>query len=123
MKIKKHVIYLTWETGGARGGNCWGRGSETYTEEYEDGELENKVLTTILTDICPNISFLMYNKLEKDLLKTSEYEDRHYYGNWDDHVVKYIIFEDLVKWLIKHKIINKNDVEFNLKDPTMLRRR
>ncbi len=74
--IQKH------ETGGASGGNCWGDSAERYSNSKSEDAF--KPLDTILTKVCPNITYLKYREIESLLMEDQD-SDREYYGNYTNY--------------------------------------
>ncbi len=95
--IKEPVIYCRYGTGGVSGGSCWDS-SNPQPYHLEEPKDKMKVLDLVLTELCPNISYLQYKKVEKLIQETwkTEYE---YYGNSTDFDIQYIVLSDLYKLL------------------------
>jgi len=92
-RIKEPVVYMRWESGGMI--SCWG--SEPYSKTTE-GEPNFDVLDVILKKVAPQISYLQYKGVEK-LIRESDYTDYHYYGNYDEYSVKFIVLSELEELL------------------------
>lgn len=96
--IKEPVIYMRWETGGVSGGH--------YDDDYDnpqpytktDSEPKFKVLTMILEKICPNITFLQFQKIE-ELIMDNRKSQWEYYGNRTDYAIKFIPVSHLLNYL------------------------
>ena len=95
-KIKSPVIYMRWETGGVSGGSCWDSSDPQPYEISETPEFE--ALDITIKELAPNISYLMYRKIEK-LIKDSTITEWEYYGNCTDFGIKYIVLDDLLRLL------------------------
>lgn len=94
-RIKEPVVYMRWVSGGMTGGSCWdGRPRPIETE----GEPNFDVLDVILKKVVPQISYLQYKEVEK-LIRESDYNDYHYYGNYDEYSVKFIVLSELEELL------------------------
>ena len=63
-------------------------------------------LEAVFSAICPEISYLNYRKIEKSLIKTSEYSLSEYYGNKKIFNVQLVPIQPLVDFLIENKIVN-----------------
>lgn len=83
--------YVDWNTGGYSGGSCWGDKAERY--DSDDPEPEFEQLDLILTEICPNVTFLQYKKICKSIIKSSNRTEYGYYGNETDYTRKYFLAE------------------------------
>ena len=96
-EIKDYVIYMRWITGGVTGGSCWGGELRHYEG---DPEPDFVALELVLNELKPNLTFLQYRKIERELIHTNEEGDRtDYYGNRDDYMVKYVILPELINYL------------------------
>lgn len=103
-KIKlDDCIYIEWSTGGAFGGTCWGGKPEDNISPGED-EPEFLSLDSILTHFCPEITFLKYKQFQ-NLIKTLEYTENEYYGNYTNKKIKYIVVKDLYDKLTELELI------------------
>lgn len=98
------VLYKRWESGGMSGGSCWGDSPIPYSGEQEP---EFEALDLYLNEVCPNIKFMQYKKLVRDLQQDSDYTNPQYYGNYDDYQVRYIIVSELEKYLINNNLLVK----------------
>ncbi len=100
VKPRFDFILQYWEIGGVEGGN-WTENSNPHsykTDENIPKEFDD--LDNILTEVCPNISFLMYKKIQQMVMyfKAINYE---YYGNNTEYQVRYINLKDLYDFLVK----------------------
>lgn len=76
--IADGYIYQRHETGGYRGGNCWGDSAEPYYNEEPMDEF--RPLDVLLEQFYPEVSFLKYKKILNELeYYTEGYSE--YYGN------------------------------------------
>lgn len=97
--VKEPVIYTRYKVGGSEGGNCWGRKSHTVSYQIPENYLE--ILDIVLHEICPDIKYSDYKKIE-NIINSNEETEREYYGNSSDYEVKYIVvseLENLLKFL------------------------
>jgi len=94
--IEEMVVYSRYETGGRRGGNCWGNKAEAYAAEQPKEHM--KVLDILLEKIAPQITFLQYRKIQ-ELVHDSEETDWEYYGNSTDWRIEYIVLSELEELL------------------------
>lgn len=99
-KIKEHVIYSRYSSGGYSGGNCWDGIAEPYERDKPKDHL--KILDLFLEEFYPNITFLQYNKI-KDIIHNNSETEHEYYGNSTDWVIEYIIISELEKLLVGNK--------------------
>lgn len=99
--IKGHVVYLSWCTGGMKGG---GYHEDSYLRPYTTGTTEPDffALTLVLKKLKPELSFIEYKEIEATLIHDADYDGyEDYYGNRDDYSVRYVVVEDLIKHLSK----------------------
>lgn len=96
----KYTVY--WCIGGRDGGNCWGNNYSYSIDAEEEPEIG---IDELLEQVCPNITYLQYKKIIKDVVHKEQKEIREYYGNY--RIVKYkiIIYRDLYDALVKYKVI------------------
>lgn len=94
--IKEPVIYCRYDVGGYRGGSCWGDRAESYYNEAPKDKM--KVLEIVLTELCPNISYLQYKQIES-LIDYNDYSEDQYYGNSTDWKIEFIKLSDLYNLL------------------------
>ena len=89
------AVWISWATGGQSGGSCWDTGDSVYSSD--DGELEPEFddLDKILEIICPEVSFLQYKKILREVIKNNSYRDDDYYGNYTNIAQKYVLLKDL----------------------------
>lgn len=86
-------IFVKWVTGGITGGNCWGDEADQPVSPDEPEELTQ--LDQILERVSPEITFLQYKSLVKDVVVTGSYTQHEYYGNFYCKAVKYCLFSEL----------------------------
>ena len=94
--IKEPVIYRRFETGGMRGGSCWGTKPDYYESDEENEDFVALDLT--LEKLMPDITYLKYKKISK-LIHTNKETHHEYYGNSTDYKVEYIILSELEEFL------------------------
>lgn len=94
-------------TGGHSGGSCFG-GEPSYEKE-NDPEMDNDYLDKILEVIAPDVTYLTYRKIEKNILIRTEYTKHEYYGNNDIYYVHLIPIKPLIEILQDKKFIISND--------------
>jgi len=93
--IKEPVVYMRWITGGMSGGSCWGDKPEHRGSEKEP---KWKTLNLILQELKPNLTFLEFQEID-ELVRSSEYENWGYYGNYTDYTIKFIVLSELITLL------------------------
>lgn len=81
--------------------NCWGN-SGTISP---DPTPEFKEFDDLLTDICPNITFLQYKKLYSECVREEEYKEYDYYGGCEYHGKWVCDLKQLYEMLIEMKLI------------------
>lgn len=99
-------------TGGHSGGNCWG-GEASYEAESHVN-LYNDYLDKILEAIAPEVTYLTYRKIEKNIIKNLEYTKYEYYGNDDIYHVQLIPIKELVLMLDEKKSLTSQENIENL---------
>lgn len=102
----KNTIGVKWKTGGKSGGNCWNAGEDNRHYSIE-GEREPNLesVDLIIEKICPEINFLIYKRLYRELLIYNEDNENEYYGNYTNYAYKYIDLEKLYNWLGENALI------------------
>lgn len=91
--VKRDYIHEDWIVGGMAGGNCWGDNADRSVTAEEEPEFE--YLDVILSIFCPNITFLNYKQKILPLIKTEDYQQNEYYGNYYDKRRKIIFLDEL----------------------------
>lgn len=91
--VKRDYIYEDWTVGGMAGGSCWGEDANRSVSAEEEPEFE--YLDVILSIFCPNITFLNYKQKILPLIKTEDYTQNEYYGNYYDKRRKVIFLDEL----------------------------
>lgn len=97
-------IEIRWETGGARGGDCWGGTAESYS--CSDPEPDFEELDKVLENVCPAITFLQYRKVASKVIEEDTDARREYYGNHTEYGVKRVVLRDLYDALVGFNIIS-----------------
>jgi len=88
-------LHCRWVSGGSTGKSCWGGDARPVDPDRESEELEES-LEKILTKICPNMTFLQYKRLCRDLIEYGESGDGgDYYGNYYDYGTKWLELQKL----------------------------
>jgi hypothetical protein len=94
--LDKNYLYIYWRTGGESGGSCWDDGTEdNHYAVSADPEPEFESLDKLLIKLCPNISYLQYKRIIGSVIKTGEYTQNEYYGNYTTYSYKVILLRDL----------------------------
>lgn len=87
------AFYTASETGGADGGNCWGKSAREYTSSKPDADRFDS-LDDFIEEYFPKIPFMAYRKLTR-MMESIEHTVREYYGNRTDYAVRILPFEAL----------------------------
>ena len=98
------VFYESWCIGGVTGGSCWGDTPDTPVS----GEVEPPFtgLDDLLLKVVPNLSFLLYRKLENELISRGEHDGSgDYYGNRTEYADKSIRIKDLYDFLKGYNLV------------------
>ena len=100
--VGKETISIYWRTGGSTG-KYWGGGESRSVSGEPEPEFDE--FDEILAKVWPEISFILYKKLVRDVVKVSERTDSDYYGNHSDYSTKTVslfeLFEALQKMGVK----------------------
>lgn len=95
---------VTWTTGGLTGGNCWGDDANEAVEAEDEPNLD--ALDNFLEKICPQITFLQYRRLMKNIVIRGNGEtDYEYYGNYRTMGEKSFIYRELYDALVEKGLI------------------
>jgi hypothetical protein len=98
--IQGDFIQISWCTGGQTGGSCWNDGKEGRHYAIDSSpEPEFEALDTILEKFYPEISFMAYKRMVQTLIKSTDYCDNEYYGNYYSYAVKYVDLKELYEYL------------------------
>ena len=87
------ALMVSWKTGGAEGGSCWG--DEPYAISPEEPVDLTPVLAAILGAVAPSISFLQFMELQRELIESDRRSHHEYYGNWTEEAVRFITIKKL----------------------------
>ena len=99
----KSYLYLEWCVGGREGGNCWGGSADLIVEAYPEPEFAP--LDELLSNICPQITFLQYKQLCSNCIELSTRTQNEYYGNVYHYSAKKIYIDVLYKFLNKNGLL------------------
>jgi len=99
---EKGFFEITWRTGGISGGSCWDEGDRD-PHYHVSGDIEPRFTTldAFLLKVCPNLSFIIYKKID-DLFEIREYSEYEYYGNSTNYVSKSINIKGLYDILVEY---------------------
>ena len=98
--VEGDFIQVSWCTGGMSGGSCWDDGTEDHHYGVSSSpEPEFEDLDTIMEKLYPEITFMIYKRMAQAIIKTTEYTDIEYYGNYYEYTVKYVDLTDLYEFL------------------------
>lgn len=99
-----YTLQLKWLIGGASGGSCWGDEPSPTNGEPEP---EFEELDKVLEALAPNISFLKYRKLGRELFVLNEHTETEYYGNYYEYATKSVSLEKLYNFLLEENLIEQ----------------
>lgn len=102
-QVSPYLSSGEWTTGGLGGGNCWGDGADYPIEAEEEREFTS--LDKTLALIWPNISYLEYKNLAKELIEVKDTSSYEYYGNYTTHSEKIVDLEQLLNYLKEKNVI------------------
>ena len=101
-KVDPHYKFKINWSGGGTGGSCWDDEKQIINSESEP---EFDVLDQMLTEFCPNITFLQYKTIYRKIIKTSSYQDGDYYGGSELKFEKSFTLIDLFNTLSEMNLI------------------
>ena len=92
----------SWSQGG-HWGDCWGNeGTISAEEPAEFTELDD-----LLSNVCPNITYLQYKNMFSKCVHVEEFGEAGYYGTYE-HKARYECdLQALYEWLKEHNFIEK----------------
>ena len=96
---------VKWEICGASGGNCWGDEVEYYSSKEPEPEID---LDLLFKQVCPNITFLQYREVMKDIVERDTITNYEYYGNYTDYGVKRVKYQKLYDSLVSNGVITSD---------------
>lgn len=97
---------LKWRIGGVGGGSCWDTGdTDPHYAISGEPEPEFHLLDEILEEACPQISFIQYKRICSQVIKTNEYTENEYYGNYTDYAVKWFDLRELYDALVERDLL------------------
>lgn len=98
-----NFLAITYETGGYRGGDCWG-GRATRYEVEERPEFED--FYKFLEKAAPSLTYLQVKNIEFEFILETDGDDyADYYGNGIDYETKYVCIKDLYKYLCENNLM------------------
>lgn len=102
--IPRTTLKIEWSTGGYEGGNCW---DDTEPRYYSNGDCEPEFsdLDNILGKVCPQIGFLQYKALCKEVITYNTRSESEYYGNSTDYSSKSISVNALYNTLVSKGLV------------------
>lgn len=93
------IIKIEWSLGGTAG-NCW---DDSLSEIESDSEPEFTVLDEILEEFWPDIKYLQYKKLIKNICESGTKSDGDYYGGNTTIAYRKINLIDLYQYIQDNK--------------------
>lgn len=100
----KNVIESESWCNGGTWCNCWGNEGTVETEKAPEFE----IFDNLLTELCPNITFLQYKKLYNACVWIDDYNENDYYGGSTSHSVYKCNVKKLKEMLIEMNLIKEN---------------
>lgn len=95
--LPHNYIGFCVRTGGHSGGSCFG--DEASYEKADNINLDSDYLDKVLEVIAPDVSYLTYRKIEKQIIFQTEHIEYEYYGNNDIYFVQLIPIQPLLEML------------------------
>lgn len=100
------ALYFSCYVGGVKGGSCWDDGSQDNHHYSSSNEtLKYDELDSILQDICPNITFLAYKRIESLMSDIDTWTEGEYYGNTSEYQYQTLSLKKLYDFLLEMKVI------------------
>jgi hypothetical protein len=93
-----------WRTGGVGGGSCWddGEGEDPHYELDSDNPETITILEQFLEEFYPHLSLSQYKGLMLHV-RSDDWSEYEYYGNYTNYECAYITFEDIAEYLVNLK--------------------
>lgn len=93
-------IKVEWRVGGQGGGSCWDDGeTDRHYPLDADPEEELTELDKILEIFAPNLTFLQYKKLTREVVTRGSRTQNDYYGNYTSYASKSVNLEVLYRFI------------------------
>jgi hypothetical protein len=100
--LENHFLYVQWSAGGISGGSCWDEGEQdNHYRTAGEPEPQFDDIDEVLTELCPDLSFLQYKKLMAKVVKQGIYTVNEYYGNSSDYGYKVVNLQELFDALVE----------------------
>ena len=103
-KPEDNQIEVSWTSGGLSGGSCWGTAADQPVRAEAEPDLED--LDKLLEALKPDLTFLQYKALVKELVLTTEHTETEYYGNYYEKKTKSVNLKSLYEYFRKQGWIN-----------------
>lgn len=102
--LGKDVLMVTWEIGGAEGGNCW---RDNQARKYVTGNPvpDFDVFDDALLVLCPDLKHSQFTEIAKKVVVQDTDTDSEYYGNYTEYGRKYVYLDQLHKTLKEMELI------------------
>lgn len=94
-------IKIEWTIGGKTGGSCYGTEERHYEPREADPEPDFEDLDKILEDVRPEMTYLQYKALVREVVTSTTRNDGDYYGNDDIQAVRMVDLHSLYDYLSK----------------------
>ena len=101
-EITGHFLSIQWQTGGMSGGSCWNDEPADRPLPAEP-EPEFADLDKVFEEFCPNINFLQYKRLCRELIKLTDGRQSEYYGNYYTYAEKWVDLQEVFELLSREK--------------------
>ena len=95
---------VEWRTGGMSGGNCWGD-EPSYSVDADEVP-EMTMLDEFLEEICPEITFLQYKRVMRELIESDSRTEYEYYGNHTNYGIRRVNFRKLYDRLVEVGVLS-----------------
>lgn len=105
VSLETDYFFEKWISGGISGGSCWDEGEPNYHSVAAEPEPGFTILDEVLTKICPQMSFIQYNKFISEIVQVGNYTVDEYYGNCSHYSYKFIKLQDIYEKLKEMKLV------------------
>lgn len=96
------ALYFSCYKGGISGGSCWDEGdSDPHYYSSSNEKISYESLDNLLEELCPDISFLQYRKIQALMTDVDIWTECEYYGNTSDYEFQTLPLKPLYELLVE----------------------
>lgn len=104
--LHKDQLQIVWTTGGQTGGSCWDTGDPVYHPVGGQPEPEFEDLDRLLEALIPDLTFMQYKRLRRELVQVDERYRNDYYGNYTNEATKTVELRQLYNYMLDKGHLN-----------------